>query len=102
MRWIQKTCKKAQHKHYLVFTFLINGKLHPLTIVPHGGQSGVGFPKGVQLENNIIDTELDSVHPERVAKRWSKKLTQIQQEHSAASKEKAPPAPSKKKKKKCL
>lgn len=70
MRWIQRICKKVEHKHYLVFTFLVNGKLHPLTIVPHGGQSGVGFPKGVQLENNIIDTEL--VHPERVAERWNK------------------------------
>lgn len=73
MRWTQRTCKKAEHKHYLVFTFLVNGKLHPLAIVPHGGQSGAGFPKGVQLENNVIDTELDSVHPETVAKRWSKK-----------------------------
>lgn len=28
-----------------MFTFLVDGKLHPLAIVPHGGHSGVGVPK---------------------------------------------------------
>lgn len=38
---------------HLVFTFLVNRKLHPFAVVPHGGHSGgVGFPHGSLLKRS--------------------------------------------------
>lgn len=38
-----------------MFTFLVDGKLHPLTVVPHGVGLGTGLPQKLALlgEKNI-------------------------------------------------
>lgn len=48
-RRLAPTCAQGSSVSHLVFTFLIDGKLHPLAVVPHVGHWRGGLPKRLEI-----------------------------------------------------